>query len=181
MSKLTISIGSQNIRIDETKHGEYLAVTDLAKLVNDNSGKVINSWIKSVRALEYMRAWELENNPNFNDNAYKEIRMQAGSSAFFLSAKEWIEMTNAIGIKSTRGRHGGTFAHHLIALEFCATLSAEFRLNVFKEYLELKTNQNTKWLKTNEFYLRKMEDRALEINRFARDMQDSLKGVGEEE
>ena len=171
MSKLTIAIGSQNIRIDETEYGEYLAVTDLAKLVNDNTGKVINSWIKSVRALEFMRAWEIENNPDFNDEAYKEIRMQAGSAAFFLSAKEWIRLTNAIGLKSTRGRHGGTFAHHLIALEFCATLSAEFRLSVFKEYIELKSSQSVKWLKTNELYLRKMEERALEIRQFAREIQ----------
>ena len=181
MEKAKISIGQQQIRIKETEHGEYLSLTDLAKLVSNSSGQVINNWIKSVAALEFLNAWESQNNPNYNLEIYKEIRSRAGSAAFFLSAGQWIERTNAIGIKSTRGRNGGTFAHHLIALEFCATLSAEFRLNVFKEYLELKSNQNMKWLKTNEFYLRKMENRALEINLLAQDMHKTLKGEGEEE
>lgn len=136
--------------------------------------------MKSVAALEFLRAWKSQYNPDYNASAYAEIRMRAGSSSFYLSAEQWIEKTNAVGLKSTRGRGGGTFAHHLIALEFCATLSAEFRLNVFKEYLELKAHQNTRWLKTNEVYLKKMEDRALEINRFAQDMQESLHSLEEE-
>lgn len=155
-------------------------MTDLAKLIHDNSGQVINNWVKSVSALEYLHAWESLHNPAYNAEAYREIRMRAGSYSFYLSAGQWIEKIGAVGLQSSRGRGGGTFAHHLIALEFCTTLSAEFRLNVFKEYLESKSNQNTKWLKTNEFYLRKMEDCALEINNFAREMQKSLHGSEEE-
>ncbi len=175
MSAKSILIGKQRVRIEDTELGEYLCITDLAKLIHNNSGQVINNWIKSIRALEYMHVWETDNNPEYGFEAYKAIRMKAGSSSFFLSASQWIKRTKAIGIKSQPGRSGGTYAHHLIALEFCATLNAEFRLNVFKEYLELKQNQAERWLKTQEFYLRKMEDNALEINRFAIDMQNDIK------
>ncbi len=93
-----IEIGNQKVRIEETDLGEYLSITDLAKLIHNNSGQVINNWVKSVRALEYMNAWELIHNKNYNADAYKEIRFKAGSSSFFLSAGQWIKQTKVIGI-----------------------------------------------------------------------------------
>jgi hypothetical protein len=32
--------------------------------------------------------------------------------------KEWVEKTNAIGIKATSGIYGGTYAHKDLAFEF---------------------------------------------------------------
>ncbi|MCC2598217.1 KilA-N domain-containing protein [Sphingobacterium sp. FBM7-1] len=40
--------------------------------------------------------------------------------------KRWIENTNAIGIISTSGRYGGTFAYMDITLEFAAWISIKF-------------------------------------------------------
>lgn len=37
MTDQEIKIGTQKIRIKKTKHGEYLAITDLAKLINENT------------------------------------------------------------------------------------------------------------------------------------------------
>lgn len=170
-----ITINNHKIRVEKTDLGEYLSITDLAKLVHKNSGKVINSWIKSVHALEYLNEWELIHNSNYDVEGYKEIRMQAGSSSFFLSVSQWISKTKAVGINSKTGRYGSTMAHHLIALEFCATLNPKFRINVFKEFLELKKNETSKFLEQHEFYLRKIEDNAVENNRLARDIQENLK------
>jgi hypothetical protein len=39
------------------------------------------------------------------------------------------------GIIAKRGRNGGTFAHHLIALDFAAWLSVEFKIKVYQEYI----------------------------------------------
>lgn len=57
-------------------------------------------------------------NPDFNSTEFGGIKNEAGLNRFTLSVKKWIEKTNAIGIKATTGRYGGTFAHKEIAFEF---------------------------------------------------------------
>ena len=44
------------------------------------------------------KIWELLNNPNFNCAEFDIIKNQAGLNNYRLSAKEWMEKTNAIGI-----------------------------------------------------------------------------------
>ena len=60
------------------------------------------------------------------------FRTQAGSNAFTMSPKKWIEATGAIGIVSKAGRYGGTFAQKDIAFEFASWISAEFKLYTAK-------------------------------------------------
>ena len=43
--------------------------------------------------------------------------MSAGLPSFVLSASEWVEKTNAIGIIVKKGRYGGTYAHKDIAFK----------------------------------------------------------------
>jgi hypothetical protein len=66
-----------------------------------------------------------------------------------LTPKKWIQSTNAIGIVSTSGRYGGTFAHKDIAFEFASWISIEFKLYLIKEFQRLKeaeANQlNIQW------------------------------------
>lgn len=38
------------------------------------------------------------------------------------------------GIQTRRGKGGGTYAHHLIAMDFAAWLSVEFKLKIYMEY-----------------------------------------------
>jgi len=40
------------------------------------------------------------------------------------------------GITSRRGYKGGTYAHHLIALDFAAWLSVEFKLKIYLAYID---------------------------------------------
>ncbi|MDF1864092.1 MAG: KilA-N domain-containing protein [Saprospiraceae bacterium] len=122
-----IIIGDRSIRIKDGEHGDYLSLTDLAKLVNEDSARVISKWMELLRTVEFLNTWESTFNPNYNSEAYKEIRIKAGVPNFFLSPKQWRKRTNAIGIETASGRYGGTYAHHLIALEFCSTMDSEFR------------------------------------------------------
>ena len=46
------------------------------------------------------------------------IKSQAGLNSYKISVKEWVEKTNAIGLKATTDRYGGTYAHPDIAFEF---------------------------------------------------------------
>lgn len=59
-----------------------------------------------------------------------------------LNTSQVSELNNAIIAK--RGKYGGTYAHKLIALEFCMWLSPEFKLEVIKAY-ESGTTQKENW------------------------------------
>ena len=49
---------------------------------------------------------------------FERFRKEAGLNSFNLTPKKWINATNAIGIHSKSGRHGGTYAHKDLAFEF---------------------------------------------------------------
>ncbi len=174
MSK-EITIGAHKIAIKETPNGDFLSLTDLAKLVNEDTSRVLSKWIELLSTLDFLHTWEKDNNPDYNESGYKSVRIKAGVPNFYLSVGKWIKTVNAVGITTKSGRYGGTYAHHLIALEFCSAMDAEFRYKVFKEYTAMKQNEAERWLKTHEFFLRKIEDNALATNEFVKSI------LGEEE
>jgi hypothetical protein len=45
---------------------------------------------------------------DFNYGEFAIIKSQAGLNNYKTSVKEWVEKTNAIGLKATAGRYGGT-------------------------------------------------------------------------
>ena len=61
---------------------------------------------------------------------------------FVLSAAEWINKTNAIGLYVKRGKYGGTYAHKDIAFEFASAISPVFKLYLIKEFQRLKEEEN---------------------------------------
>ena len=61
---------------------------------------------------------------------------------FVLSAAEWINKTNAIGLYVKRGKYGGTYAHKDIAFEFASAISSVFKLYLIKEFQRLKEEEN---------------------------------------
>lgn len=63
--------------------------------------------------------------------------LKAGLNNFRLSAKEWGEKTQAIGIISKAGRYGGTYAHKDIAFEFAMWISPEFKVYLIREFQRL--------------------------------------------
>jgi len=90
-----------------------------------------------------MGLWEKMNNPHFNVTEFSYIKNESGSNGFVLSAKIWIEKTNAIGLISKPGRYGGgTFAHKDIAFEFGSWISPEFKYYLIKEFQRLKEDEN---------------------------------------
>jgi len=61
--------------------------------------------------LEFLGTWEMMFNPNFKVVEFDHFKSQAGLPTFTLSAKHWIEKTNAVGLYVQSGRLGGTYAH----------------------------------------------------------------------
>jgi hypothetical protein len=86
----------------------------------------------------FLGIWEHLNNPNFKPIEFDGFRKQAGLNSFVLTAKQWTEKTDAIGLVSKSGRYGGTYAHKDIAFEFASWISVEFKLYLIKEFQRLK-------------------------------------------
>ena len=89
-----------------------------------------------------MGSWEQMFNPNFNVTEFGNIKNEAGSNGFILSSSMWIKKTGAIGLRSSPGRYGGTFAHKDIAFEFATWISPEFKLYLIKEFQRLKVEES---------------------------------------
>ena len=47
-----------------------------------------------------------------------------------------------MGLTSSAGRYGGTYAHKDIAFEFAAWVSVEFKLYLIREFQRLKDDEN---------------------------------------
>lgn len=133
----------------------YISLTDLARKKTDDPRIAIQNWMRLKDTLALLGTWEGLNNPDFKRIEFDAFMKEAGKNAFTMTPVKWIESTNAIGIRSKRGRYGGTFAHVDIALDFAAWISPEFRLYVFQEYRRLKQDEssrlNVEWQQNRMF------------------------------
>ncbi len=143
MKKQKIIVNGVEVRFYQRDEIEFISLTDIAKKFNPSTDVVIQNWLRTGDTLDYLGLWESLNNPHFNHQNFDEFRRQAGSGGFFISPKQWIEKTAAVGMESRTGRGGGTFAHTDIALEFCSSLSAAFKLYLVKEFKRLKEEEST--------------------------------------
>jgi hypothetical protein len=136
-----------NIVIQKKNHNDYLSLTDIARYKNkEHTDDVIKNWLRNRFTIELLGLWERIKNPIFNSVEFDGFRKESGLNSFVLTPKRWIESTNAIGIISSPGRYGGTFAHKDIAFEFASWISIEFKLYLIKEFQRLKeaeTNQQS--------------------------------------
>ena len=123
---------------------DYICLTDMAKARTDaaRAADVIKNWLRARSTLEFLGTWEVMYNPDFKVVEFDHLKSEAGLHTFTLSAKEWIEKTNAIGIYVQSGRYGGTYAHKDIAFEFGSAISPVFKLYLLKEYQRLKDDEN---------------------------------------
>ena len=140
--KKIITQGLQ-ITVIKNNEEEYISLTDMAKFKErETTGIVIANWLSTKYTIQFMGAWEQIYNPHFNVMEFNNIKNEAGSNGFILSSSKWIQKTNAIGIRSSAGRYGGTYAHKDIAFEFATWLSPEFKLYLIKEFQRLKSEEN---------------------------------------
>jgi len=138
---------TQGLRISviKNKNEEYISLTDMAKFKDrEATGIVIANWLSTKYTIQFMGAWEQVHNQDFNVMEFNNIKNEAGSNGFILSSSRWIQKTNAIGIRSSAGRYGGTFVHRDISFEFATWLSPEFKLYLIKEFQRLKQEENKK-------------------------------------
>jgi hypothetical protein len=138
MTKKIEVIGTE-IRIFTVEQEDYISLTDMLKAKDGDF--FICDWLRNRNTVEFLGIWERVHNPNFNYGEFAAIKSQAGLNSYKISVKEWVEKTNAIGIKATAGRYGGTYAHKDIAFEFGMWISAEFKIYLIMEFQRLKEEE----------------------------------------
>ena len=135
-----IEVEGKEITIILDKEQEYISLTDMLKAKDGDF--FISDWLRNRNTVEYLGIWESIYNPNFNYGEFAIIKSQAGLNSYKLSVKDWMGKTNAIGLKATVGRYGGTYAHPDIAFEFGMWISPQFKIYLIKEFQRLKSEEN---------------------------------------
>lgn len=135
-----IEVEGKEITIILDQEQEYISLTDMLKAKDGDF--FISDWLRNRNTVEYLGIWESVYNPNFNYGEFAIIKSQAGLNSYKLSVKDWVEKTNAIGLKATAGRYGGTYAHPDIAFEFGMWISPQFKIYLIKEFQRLKSEEN---------------------------------------
>jgi hypothetical protein len=137
-----LNVKGIEVTISTDKNGEYISLTDMMKAKDGDF--FISDWLRNRNTVEFLGIWESVNNSNFNYGEFAIIKSKAGLNYYKISVQEWTEKTNAIGLKASRGRYGGTYAHIDIALEFGMWISAEFKVYLIQEYKRLKEEENNR-------------------------------------
>lgn len=134
-----IQVKDTDVTVIKINDNDYISLTDMLK-AKDGEFFFAN-WLRNRNTIEFLGIWEKLNNPNFNCAEFDIIKSQAGLNNYRLSAKEWMQKTNAIGIIAKAGRYGGTYAHQDIAFEFAMWISPEFKVYLIREFQRLKQEE----------------------------------------
>ena len=141
--RTTIAVKGASVAVLSENRQDFISLTDIARFKNpERSDDLVRNWLRNRNTVEFLGIWETLHNPSFNSVEFDGIRIQTGLNSFILTPKQWIEKTAAIGIISSTGRYGGTYAHKDIAFEFASWVSVEFKLYLIKEFQRLKDEEN---------------------------------------
>lgn len=145
-----LQIEGQEISIKSVNEQDYISLTDIAKKRGTQKpNEVIRTWLRNSNTIPFLEAWEKLNNPNFKDGNMDTFKIETIDNRDVITIKRYLEMTGAIGIVSTSGRYGGTFAHRQIAFEFAGWIEPIFRLYITTEFERLKQEEakrlNQEW------------------------------------
>ena len=136
----TIEVHGTTVSIISGNDGDYISLTDMLRAKDGEF--FIADWLRNRNTVEFLGIWESVFNPDFNYGEFAIIKSQAGLNSYKISVKDWVKKTNAIGLKATAGRYGGTFAHPDIAFEFGMWISPEFKIYLVKEFRRLKDDES---------------------------------------
>lgn len=136
MKRFTIKVLDRIISVKRFAKEDYISLTDMVRGI-DGGSALVEKWLRNKNTIEFLGLWETLNNPDFNVGEYQRIFSASGLNRFIISARQWADRTNAIGIQASAGRYGGTYAHKDIAFEFGSWINPTFRLYLIKEYQNL--------------------------------------------
>ncbi|MBQ9310443.1 MAG: KilA-N domain-containing protein [Bacteroidales bacterium] len=134
-----IDVNGVAVTVVKVNSEDYISLTDMMR--SKDGDFFFHNWLRNRNTVEFLGTWEKVYNPDFNSVEFDRIKSKAGLNNFRISAKEWAEKTNAIGIVSKAGRYGGTYAHKDIAFEFAMWISPEFKVYLIREFQRLKEEE----------------------------------------
>lgn len=139
-----MNVNENEVRVMRINNEDYISLTDLARYKNpEEPGEVIIKWMSNKSSYDFYSLWEELFNDNFKVAESRHFKNESATQSFTMSPSRWINLTNAIGFISKRGKYdGGTFAHPDIALEFASWIDPAFKLYLIKEFERLKYNEN---------------------------------------
>lgn len=137
-----INVNGAEISLFNDGHNDFISLTDMAK--SQSQEVIIIKWLSLKSTIEYIGEWEALHNPDFNYTEFGTIKNESGSNNFVLSVKNWIALTNAIGLTAKAGRYGGTYGHKDIAFHFGMWISPKFQLLLVKEFQRLKLEESNR-------------------------------------
>ena len=137
-----LMVNDTNITILSVNEKDYISLTDMIKAKDGDF--FVSDWLRNRNTLEFLGVWEQIHNPDFNCAEFAIIKSQAGLNSFRISVKELVDRANAIGLKATAGRYGGTYAYKDIAFEFGMWISPQFKIYLIKEFDRLKEDEKAR-------------------------------------
>lgn len=91
-----ILVKDTEVSVIQVRDKDYISLTDMLKAKDGDF--FFSNWLRNRNTVEFLGIWEKLNNPDFNCVEFDIIKSQAGLNSYRLSAKEWMQKTNAIGI-----------------------------------------------------------------------------------
>ena len=138
-----IHIEGQEISIKTVNKEDYISLTDMVKAERDEAkpANVVQAWVQNPDTPILLEEWERNFNPNFKVSLWRDFRDYLFERRKYLTIKKYIEMTQPLGIISSSGRYGGTFAHVDLAFEFGTWLSPRFKIALIRDYRRLRSEE----------------------------------------
>lgn len=125
----------EKMRMEDIRVNPYVSLTEIAREKKSSSPSyLIQSWLRSSTTIEYLRMWEKIYNPRFQEEACDQLIETVRKTSTTMTPTLWINTTHALGIRSSRGKGGGTIAHPEIAEAFRAWLFPEYMLRLVRWY-----------------------------------------------
>ena len=123
----------EKMRMEDIRVNPYVSLTEIAgKKKSSSPSYLIQSWLRSTTTIEYLRMWEKIYNPKFQEDACDQLIETVYKTSTTMTPSLWINTTHALGIRSSRGRGGGTIAHPEIAEVSRAWLFPECMLRLVR-------------------------------------------------
>ena len=68
---------------------DYISLTEIARRFDaENPSYLIQSWLRGRNTVEFLAAWERNNNPKFNEAAFQKLVVDAKTPQFTLTPKK---------------------------------------------------------------------------------------------
>lgn len=132
--KAIIKVNETNIRFS----GAFVSLTDMARATDGDAKRLISRWLRNSNTIDFLGQLEMRvGNKDFKVPEFEAFKKQSGLNSFSLSVDEWRTKTDAILIKSVKGRYGGTYGHRYIAYHFANWISNAFYISFLQEYDQL--------------------------------------------